>query len=70
MKDWEEKHSKLCKEGGEEWKRKRGADARVETGLKELEDGFEKAMNSAVCFKHPVEAIMVPMMFYMTNINV
>ena len=41
MKDWEEKHKGLCKEGREEWKKKKGAEARVEAGLKELEDRFK-----------------------------
>ena len=41
MKDWEEKHKELCKESLEEWKKKKGAEARVETGLKGLEDRFK-----------------------------
>ena len=43
MKDWEEKHNELCKKGREEWKKKKGAEAREETGLKEME-GIFKAM--------------------------
>ena len=41
MKDWEEKHKELCKESLEEGKKKKGAEARVETGLKGLEDRFK-----------------------------
>ena len=41
VKDWEEKHKELCKESLEEWKKKKGAEARVETGLKGLEDRFK-----------------------------
>ena len=44
MKDWEEKHKELCKEGREEWKKKEGAEARVETGLKKMEDTIQSAM--------------------------
>ena len=42
--DWEEKHKELCNENPEEWKVKKGAEARVEIGLKQLEDGFQMAL--------------------------
>jgi len=44
QKDWEEKHSKLCKEGAEEWKVKGGLEAREKAGLEELEDGFQESL--------------------------
>ena len=46
QKDWEEKHRELCKEGREEWKKKEGAEARVETGLKEMDDHFQSVMKA------------------------
>ena len=48
VKDWEERHKDLCKEGREEWKVKRGAEGRVETGMKELEGGLQRAMMSGL----------------------
>merc|ERR1719239_1321287 len=41
QKDREEKHSKLCKEGAEEWKVKGGLEAGEKAGLENLEDGFQ-----------------------------
>ena len=52
MKDWEEKHKGLCKEGREEWKKKKGAEARVEAGLKELEDRFKVMTGPGVKPEH------------------
>jgi len=41
-KDWSKKHQKLCQKGAEEWKVKGGTEARVEAGLKQMEDGFQR----------------------------
>ena len=48
VKDWEERHKELCKVGREEWKVKRGTEGRVETGLKHIEGGLQRAMMSGL----------------------
>merc|ERR1719234_676192 len=47
LKDWEEKHQKLCKIDAEEWKVKGGSEAREKAGLENLADGFQKNLEMA-----------------------
>ena len=42
----------MCKKDPEEWKVKRGAEARVKTGLKEMEDGFQMGMKLSAAQPH------------------